>query len=300
MRTLLRREPAVTVSSLDEVLAIAAALEAEALRRYDQLARLMRSRGLPATAAVFTALAAEESDHAGAVAAWAARLGLPPPDGDGFAWVLPADIAESWAELAERTHITPYQALSVAVLNETRAFAFYSYLAATAGDAAGDAEVRRQAERLALEELGHAAALRRERRRAFHRQRAAAGQRKEPVSVAASAGRTAHQHVACGDALDRAGDAVSAALLRGLAADLARLAGCPPDPAAAPVAAAGTAPALLRLALAASDSLAETMGDAAPLAVDESELAQVLTAQEMAVRHLARIATRLAERAGPE
>ncbi|MEJ1936656.1 hypothetical protein WDZ92_41220 [Nostoc sp. NIES-2111] len=57
----------------------------------------------------------------------------------------------------------------MAVRNEERAFAFWTYLAAHAGSE----DVRQAAEKMASEELTHAAIFRRERRRAFHREKEA-------------------------------------------------------------------------------------------------------------------------------
>ena len=62
-----------------------------------------------------------------------------------------------------------YRALAIAVRNKERAFAFYSYIAAEARSPG----VRALAEDLARDELEHAAVLRRERRRAFRRERPA-------------------------------------------------------------------------------------------------------------------------------
>ena len=60
--------------------------------------------------------------------------------------------------------MTPYRALSIAVRNEERAFAFWSYVAGFAEDP----EIKKAAEAMAREELGHVAILRKERRRAYH------------------------------------------------------------------------------------------------------------------------------------
>ena len=84
-----------------------------------------------------------------------------------FVWRLPPEIAASWEELAGRTDLTPYRALSLAVLNEERAFAFYSYIVSAATDPA----VRKQAQALAMEELNHAAKLRHQRRKAWRKSR---------------------------------------------------------------------------------------------------------------------------------
>ena len=66
---------------------------------------------------------------------------------------------------------TSYRALAMAVRNEERAFAFWSYLAAYSGDS----EIKQAAEAMAGEELGHVATLRRERRRAYHEEHEEAG-----------------------------------------------------------------------------------------------------------------------------
>jgi hypothetical protein len=63
--------------------------------------------------------------------------------------------------------MTPYRALSMAVRNEERAFAFWSYVAAHAGQG----EIKRAAETMARQELEHVAKLRKERRRAYHEER---------------------------------------------------------------------------------------------------------------------------------
>jgi rubrerythrin len=55
----------------------------------------------------------------------------------------------------------------MAVQNEERAFAFWSYMAASAKTP----DIKSASEAMAREELGHVATLRRERRRAYHRER---------------------------------------------------------------------------------------------------------------------------------
>jgi hypothetical protein len=64
--------------------------------------------------------------------------------------------------------LSPYKALATAVRNEERAFLFWTYVAS---QSAQDS-LRKAAERMAREELGHLTTLRRERRRAFHQERA--------------------------------------------------------------------------------------------------------------------------------
>src|SRR5690606_2997951 len=140
----------------------------EAVRRYAQLERTMQERGELDTAAAFRRMLDEEREHVDAVARWAAELGVAISGNEQFEWILPRDLSTSWEAIAGSALLTPYRAFAIAVENEQRAFAFYSYLAAHAGDRA----VARQAERLAADELRHAAHVRQWRREAYHRERA--------------------------------------------------------------------------------------------------------------------------------
>ena len=167
-RTLaLKAEPAGTLHSLDEVFALAHAMEQEAADRYAGLADDMVREGKNDLAAVFTELAAAEREHVNDVTRWSqARLGKA-PDAALVRWEAPETLdADTAAEIKTSRLMTPYRALSIAVRNEERAFAFWSYLAAFAGDP----EVKQAAEAMAREELGHVAILRKERRRAYHKQ----------------------------------------------------------------------------------------------------------------------------------
>src|SRR5581483_5216903 len=56
--------------------------------------------------------------------------------------------------------------LAMAVRNEERTFAFWSYLAAYSADP----EIKQASESMVKEELGHVATLRKERRSAYHRE----------------------------------------------------------------------------------------------------------------------------------
>lgn len=296
MRRLLRYEPNVRPSTPEELLAVAAALEEEAVRRYGQLADLMQRRGMPGTAVTFRALAEEERDHVDGIAAWARSAVRSPLDPRDFTWALPREMAESWEELTDRTRVAPYEALSVAVLNEMRAFAFYSYIAA----ATTDERLRQAAERLADEELGHAALLRRERRRAFHVGRRAGRTEPSPTDaagfrlrLAALASEAEARHEAIAAALDAVDDAESAAMIRCIAAEERALAGAVVPPSELePV--AGSSATLLRAALAPGERLSEAMGDIAAHATDDAILQEAQRVQEIAVRHLARLAARLA------
>ncbi|MCG5241642.1 ferritin family protein [Azospirillum doebereinerae] len=290
---LLHHEPPARIDDLDSLLGIAMAMEAEAVRRYGQLAALMERRGEAATAATFHGLRAEEEKHTDAVDRWATALGRAAPDDVSFLWVLPPDIALSWDDLLDRTRLTPYQALSLAVVNEQRAFAFYSHIAA----GTGNDTVRGHAETLAREELQHAALLRRERRKAFHRDHGGA---ETPVRVDSSAAldriaqtllsAAATEHAALSRQLAASGNAAGSALLGQIALEEESLAnsGQPTIPATTPPAAAGAMepwPA----AIAIAERLAERFADIAATATDEAVLGRALSLQETAILHLTRL-----------
>jgi len=146
---------------------LALAMEEEAVTRYTRLAADMEKLGEPALAATFLALIEEERDHVSEITRWSSDLTGALPRAASRPWELPPEIARSWNEASASARLTPYRALSIAVHNEERGFAFYAYIAAHSDDEA----VRSTAERLAAEELEHASVLRRERRRAYRRER---------------------------------------------------------------------------------------------------------------------------------
>ncbi len=209
-RSLLGEDPGLDVVDMATLVQIARAIEDEAVRRYEQLAKLMDDRGEPAVAEAFRAMRDEELSHVVAVDRWAAALGDPVPAAEEFEWRLPADLSSSWDDVAGSALLTPYRAFAVAVENEERAFAFYSYLAARAGDE----QVRAEAEKLGVEELRHAALLRRWRRRAYHRERRS--RQPGPVRIESVAmlreflaqqeAEIAAAHLALAQRLERAGE----------------------------------------------------------------------------------------------
>lgn len=165
---LLKDEPAGSLHSLDELFALANAMEKEAAERYADLAAYMRLQNKSDLAAVFAGLAAAERGHVDSVTRWAQSRSGKAPDPALARWEAPETFdAETLAEIKASQLLTPYRALSMAVRNEERAFAFWSYVAAFAADP----EIKKAAETMAREELGHVATLRRERRRAYHRER---------------------------------------------------------------------------------------------------------------------------------
>ncbi|MGY3448292.1 ferritin-like domain-containing protein [Bradyrhizobium sp. USDA 4353] len=164
---LLKSEPAGNLNSLDEMFALANAMEQEAADRYTELSEEMQRQGRGDLADVFADLAAAEREHVDSVVKWShARTGRA-PDASLVRWQAPETFdANAVAEIESSRLMTPYRALSMAVRNEERAFAFWSYLAAYSDNA----EVKSASETMAREELGHVATLRKERRRAYHRE----------------------------------------------------------------------------------------------------------------------------------
>jgi rubrerythrin len=150
------------IASEAELLAVAAALEAGAARRYRYLADWWEAEGQGGLTELFTWLAEIEEGHAGLLLARTPGGAPNPAQEAAERAALPDDGA--W----QSALLTPYRALSLAVREEERAFAFYAGVAAHA-TAPG---LRALAEDLARAELDHAALLRRARRAAYHRERA--------------------------------------------------------------------------------------------------------------------------------
>ncbi len=166
--SLLKVPPGGTVQSLEELFAIAQALEHEASTRYVALAAHARLEGLPELASLFERLAQDERHHEAFVVDWAKRTKGKPPDPADLRWAPPEILEDATAgELAVARTTTAYRILSMAVRNEERAFSFWSYVAAEAPSS----DIRAAAERMALEELHHVSLLRRARRHAYHDQR---------------------------------------------------------------------------------------------------------------------------------
>lgn len=165
--SLLKAEPTGTVRSLEELFAIAAAMEHEAATRYAEIAARMRHEGNPALAEVFDRLSADEQGHLDGVVHWSQKTKGQDPDPARIRWELPETFDDEGAATTDPKLLSAYRALSMAVRNEERAFAFWSYVAAHAEVP----EIQHAAETMAHEELGHVATLRRERRKAFHVER---------------------------------------------------------------------------------------------------------------------------------
>jgi rubrerythrin len=208
--SLLKSEPVDAIRSMEELFAVAHAMEHEAATRYDELAHRLRDEGNLTLAELFEHLAAEERKHVDSVTRWSRRERGHAPDPGRVRWQLPETFDDEEATTADPRLLTAYRSLAMAVRNEERAFAFWSYVAAHAATA----EIRRAAETMAHEELEHVAILRRERRRAYRAERSA------PLEL--DAGHAEALELRLADQLDRragVADAAHAALLRGLAED---------------------------------------------------------------------------------
>jgi rubrerythrin len=293
---LLSTEPRGGIADLEALLGLANAVEEEAVTRYAQLAGLMEQRGDQATAAVFHEMCEIERRHVEMVAGLADSLQRPVPPAAGFAWHLPPDIAESWDAVQHSALLTPYRALAIAVTNEERTFALYSYIAAHADDPA----VARQAEALAREELAHAAELRVRRRIAYHRE-VPGGTRPAAAPVESLADfrdldarlmrQAAEVHRAVASALEAAGDGESARLVAALAQREGRIAGG--DGAAAIARPAGQPAALLQEALRPLEAASERYENLITAATQEDLLRAAQAALQRVVEAIAALGARL-------
>jgi rubrerythrin len=160
----LKHEPPLPVRSLGEIFAIAHALGHEAVTRYEEIADRMRSAGKLTLAELFDRFVAQERSNLESVSVWSARESGGVPDPALVRWRIPDIFDDEGMSTIDPHLVSTYRALSVAVRNEERTFVFWSYVVAHAQDP----DVRKAAERMAGEELRHAARLRRERRQAYH------------------------------------------------------------------------------------------------------------------------------------
>lgn len=291
---ILKREPAGQVASAEELMAVAHAMEEEAARRYRDLAQRMRDQGETELEELFSFLARVEDKHAGQIDARAREITGKAPNPAHIRWDLP----ENFDEVGPRSYLlTPYRALAIAVRNEERAFAFYSYLAASAEDE----EVRKLAEDSAKDELEHAAMLRRARRRAWreedrsHMPRPAESQPSTLEALLKEAagleGAAANRHAALAETLKKAGDSASARLFEEAAADELDCAGSLQSRLGGAVAAAPTevAPRTVREGLQVLEYVFERYNVIVERATDEAVMHEAQALAQRALSRLARV-----------
>lgn len=164
------------VKTASDLMSIALQAEREAIRRYSILAANMRAGENDSAAELFERMVAEEQEHESLLLAWMVHEGIEEKASTGpINWQDPSISTIYNDEARDPYQSSPYRALAFAVHNEEIAFRFYTHVAANSENK----KVRKYAEVLAREELGHAALLRAERRRAFHAERKA--ERVEPI-----------------------------------------------------------------------------------------------------------------------
>ena len=129
--SLLKQEPTRAVRSWRSF-AIAYAMEEEAATRYAEIAGKMRSEGNTDLADVFERLAEDERGHRDSVT-MVREGGGRAPDPALVRWQLPTTFDDEGAATTDPHLVTAYRSLSMAVRNEERAFAFWTYVAAHAG-----------------------------------------------------------------------------------------------------------------------------------------------------------------------
>ena len=163
--SLLKQAPRQAVGSVRDFLTVAQAMEREAAARYAALSQRARMQGLLEIADLFDRLSEEKRDHERRLSGWSRAPGEVAEEQAQLKWRLPPTFDdEAGSVLANSQLATPYRVLSMAVRNEERVFAFWTYVASDAGTP----RVRQLAERIAHEELNHVAVLRQARRRAYH------------------------------------------------------------------------------------------------------------------------------------
>ena len=146
-------------------MSIALQAEREAIRRYSILAAKMREGDNDSAADLFERMVIEEQEHERLLLEWMVHEGIEEnPDIGPVSWRDPNISTTYDDEARDPYQSSPYRALAFAVHNEEIAFRFYTHVAANSENKM----VRKYAEILAREELGHAALLRAERRRAYH------------------------------------------------------------------------------------------------------------------------------------
>lgn len=162
--TRLQTEPASAVQSLEELRALAITMKRGTAARYEQLAVSIENAGLSELAGVCHRLAAVSKASLQGFESTPILEGAAGGNSVHRQWQEQAIFDDEGLATASPQLMSPYRLLSTAVRNAERAFAFWSYVVAHAVNS----EIRNGAEALAHAELKHIAALRRERRVAFH------------------------------------------------------------------------------------------------------------------------------------
>ena len=225
------------ITSVTELMAAGAALVDYAATRYAEYAAACAAAGNAEPAGILQRLATECRADSLELASRAAAVGQQLAGVDQRPSAAPDALADE-----DPYTVTAYRVLSIAVHDATHAFAFYAYVAAHAAEG----KLQQVAESLAHEQLGYAAQLRNERRKAWRRTQSGTGRSPPPPQNLAElrtlAGRRegdmAARHAGLAEAAEALGDLESAKMLRGIAAEAAGL--LPPGRYPAPASRAET------------------------------------------------------------
>jgi rubrerythrin len=144
------RAVAAAVRTMDALMAYAYALEIEAAERYSEFADAMEEHNNRAVGELFRKLARIEHKHAEQILEEMRWTAPPPPPDGGYRWQ-----GLEGPETADFTTLhylmQPYHALEIALLNEKRAFEFFTGLVRRATTE----KVKRAAKEMAAEEAEH-------------------------------------------------------------------------------------------------------------------------------------------------
>lgn len=144
------RTPAASLRTLNELMAYAYALEAEASERYTEFAEAMEMHNNREVAELFRKLARIELRHAEQILEEMAWTAPPTPAAGGYRWE-GAGSPETADFSTLHYLMQPYHALQIALHNEKRAQEFFVDLAKRATTD----KVRREAGKMAEEEAEH-------------------------------------------------------------------------------------------------------------------------------------------------
>lgn len=161
---ILKVAPVTQVTSPREAFAHAKTLSRGLLALYEQVAAYLDRRGMPEAAEGAARLAREQEELRVQLRQFAGEHGFSPSSLPMLTLELPQEFTSSWEEIARSTLATPYRIFAVGVEDAARGFAYFSHLAAHAGDR----ETQETLESMAMRQLDHAERLRRLRRLAYH------------------------------------------------------------------------------------------------------------------------------------
>jgi len=141
---------AAAITSIDELMAYAYALELEASERYAEFADAMEAHNNREVAELFRKLARIEHRHAEQVLDEMGWLSPPPAPHGGYRWE--GFEAPETGDVTELHYLMqPYHALQIALHNEKRAYVFFGGLVKHAGNA----KVKKAAVEMEQEEAEH-------------------------------------------------------------------------------------------------------------------------------------------------